>query len=409
MQPVTFVIFGATGDLAQRKLIPALHALFQAKELPADFALIGFGRKELSEGQFRQKFDVTQEFAERITYVHGAYDAPGGFARLAALAGERSIAFYLSTPPETYAHIIRQLHQAGLAAETGQRWRRVIVEKPFGSDEASARALNDVLRTAFKEEQIFRIDHYLAKETVRQIPAIRKAHAHRWDHKHIDHVQITISEDLGIGERGGYYDQAGALRDMIQSHLLQVLALIAMELPAGDDAHDTRAAKIGVLKNIVLDELGANVVRGQYHGYTKEQNVHAASSTETFIALKLGIGTARWKGVPFYARSGKRMKSRFAEAHVFFKDGAPLTVVINPRQGGHAKEAHEVLFPAVFAGDRALFPSWDEIELCWRIVDRIIAHWREQKPELHQHEPGSWGPAAAEELLRKEGRKWIQP
>jgi glucose-6-phosphate 1-dehydrogenase len=406
---VALVIFGATGDLAQRKLVPALFKLYQAKALPADFLLIGFGRKELSEGEFRQKFDVSPEFAECITYVHGAYDSPEGFAKLAAVAGERSIAFYFSTPPETYAHIIGQLDNAGLSRETAKHWRRVIVEKPFGADEASARALNDVLRKAFKEEQTFRIDHYLAKETVRQIPALRKAHAHKWDSKNIDHVQITISEELGIGERGGYYDQSGALRDMIQSHLLQVLALIAMELPAGDDAHDTRAAKIGVLKNIVFDELAESVVRGQYHGYTQEPGVHEKSATETFIALKFGIGTERWKGVPFYARSGKRMKSRFAEAHVVFKDASPVTLSINPRQGGNGKEAHEVLFPAVFAGDRSLFPSWDEIELCWRIVDRIIAHWAAEKPELHAHTPGTWGPAAADELLAKEGRKWIQP
>jgi len=381
---LVWVIFGGTGDLSQRKLIPALHKLYQAKELPADFSIIGFGRKELTQDTFKALFAEAkdQEFAKHLAYVQGDYGVAGGYQELAKqIPVDANAVYYLSTPPEVYGDIVSQLKNAGLASAKG--WRRVVIEKPFGSDLASARELNGTLAQAFSEEQIFRIDHYLGKETVQEIAA--KNH---W-RDDIEHVQITVAEDAGVEGRAGYYDTAGALRDMVQSHILQALALIAKE-----QDKEVRAAKLAVLRSLSV----IAAVRAQYAGYCDDVQ-NSGSATETFVALKLQSSLPRWKNIPFFIRTGKRLPARFAEVRIVLKDGEKITLPINPRGGKPAREAHEILFSAVIRGDSALFPSWNEIEACWMLVDRIITGWK--NAPLHSYAQGSW-PEEAEKLV-----KWV--
>lgn len=415
MQPLFIVIFGGTGDLAQRKLVPALYRLKKDGQLPEDFTLVGFGRKDLTKEQFAALFLETdnESFAPHVQYVRGTYDAPGGFQHLALILNAQpcNALFYFSTPPETYADIIRQLQTAGLATAPAGCWRRVVVEKPFGHDLASAKALNATLTSAFKEEQIFRIDHYLAKDTIRAIPSLLNAKElkDKLTKEHIDHIQITVAEDFGVENRGGYYDTSGALRDMVQSHLLQVLALIAMERPHEMTADALRQAKLAVLRQLRV----TNVVRAQYAegtiagkpvlGYAQEQGVNPQSETETFVALKLESASPRWNGVPFFIRVGKRLPLRAAAWDVVFKDGSGLSFPINPKKAHPAREAHEVLFPAIIDGDAALFPSWAEIEACWKIVDEVRARFG----PLRQYAAGTWGPKESEQLL--ETRAWVNP
>jgi len=399
MQKVLFVVFGATGDLSQRKLMPALVALYQKKQLPERFDIIGFGRKELTQEQFKSLFSgLPEDFAKHLVYVKGDYDAPDGYQRLAEQArGFENILFYLTTPPEVYGSIVAQLAASGLSDGTSG-WRRVVIEKPFGSDLASAKELNSVLHSVFKEEQVFRIDHYLAKETVRKMPSIQAQEGIRWNKDHVDHIQITASEDFGIGGRGGFYDQTGALRDMVQSHLLQILSLIAM---------DAYGNKSSVLRDLVVPG-EKDVVRGQYEGYLHEQGIPQASSTETFVALKTGVANERWQGVPFYIRTGKQMAARYAEVVIFYKDKSGIVMPINPRPGmpkPNTPEGHEVLLAKILQGDRRLFPSADEIELQWRFIDKIRAQW--SSTQLHQYPAGSTGPEEADELIRRSSNAWL--
>jgi glucose-6-phosphate 1-dehydrogenase len=380
---LVWVIFGGTGDLSQRKLIPALHGLYAAKELPADFLVIGFGRKVLTQEAFKALFAEAKdlEFAKHLAYVQGDYGSAGGYQELAKqIPVDANAVFYLSTPPEVYGDIVLQLKSAGIASAKG--WRRVVIEKPFGSDLATARQLNDTLAQAFAEEQIFRIDHYLGKETVQDIA--RKQH---W-RDDIDHVQITVAEDLGVEGRAGYYDTAGALRDMVQSHILQVLALVAKE-----QGSDVRQAKLAVLRSLSVSA----AVRAQYDGYRDEVQ-NPKSETETFVALKLRSLLPRWKGIPFFIRTGKRLPARFAEAHIVLKDGKTTALPINPRSGKPSREAHEILFSAIIRGDSALFPSWNEIEACWTLVDGVIAGWK--NAPVRAYAQGGWGPEEANALVR---------
>jgi glucose-6-phosphate 1-dehydrogenase len=415
MQPLFIVIFGGTGDLAQRKLVPALYRLKKEGQLPKDFTLVGFGRKDLTKEQFAALFleADNESFAPHVQYLRGLYDTPDGFKHLALIlnAQPSNALFYFSTPPETYADIVRQLQAAGLAAEPAGCWRRVVVEKPFGHDLASAKALNATLTSAFKEEQIFRIDHYLAKDTVRAIPSLLngKELKGKMGAKDVDQVQITVAEDLGVENRGGYYDTSGALRDMVQSHILQVLALILMERPHEMTAENLRQAKLAVLqqlkiKRVVRAQYAAGTIAGKpVPGYAQELGVNPQSATETFVALKLESAGPRWSGVPFFIRVGKRLPLRAAAWDVLFKDGSGLSFPINPKKAHPVREAHEVLFPAVIDGDATLFPSWAEIEACWRVVDAV----RAQFGPLQQYAAGTWGPKAAEELL--EQRAWVSP
>jgi glucose-6-phosphate 1-dehydrogenase len=414
MNPVVIVVFGASGDLAQRKLMPALLGLYRAKELPEQFTIIGFGRKELSGEQFKALFfslytdPAWKHFAEHLSYVQGAYNEAKGYALLATLAQQPcDMVFYLSTPPETYADIVCQLKLASLSTEQNG-FRRIVVEKPFGHDLVSAQQLNSVLAQVFRKEQIFPIDHYLGKAFVQEVHALRAHYGKRWNNAQVDHVQITAAEDLGLEGRGGYYDAAGALRDMIQSHLLQVLALVAMEQPVVAGAGHVQAAKLRVLEKLYVDA----AVRGQYiagktaAGYLEELGKQN-SLTETFVALKLGIENARWQGVPFYVRMGKRMPARFAEVVLVFKDGSKQTLVVNPRsKPSSSHEPHEVLVRAVLQNDHALFPSWEEIEHEWKVVDSIHELWQREKTMLASYPAGTWGPREADELIKRDGRSW---
>jgi glucose-6-phosphate 1-dehydrogenase len=398
------VVFGATGDLSQRMLMPALVRLQQKNQLPG-FKIIGFGRKDLNDGQFRALFkDLPAGFAERLAYVKGDYGAPEGYQKIAGLIPDGAdVVFYLTTPPEAYSDIVRQLKATGLsAAKTG--WRRIVIEKPFGQDLASAKQLNSVMHDAFKEGQIFRIDHYLAKETVRKLPAINSKEGQSWDNQHVDHVQITVSEELGLEGRGGFYDQTGALRDMVQSHILQVLALLAMEPSEGKSDESLKERKISILRNLKV--AGSDIVRAQYRGYAEE--VGKTSTTETFVALKIGIMNERWNGVPFYIRTGKRMAARYAEVIVFYKDQSGIVLPINPRPGmpkPELPEGHEVLILKVLQGDTRLFPSSEEVELQWQFIDKIRRLFAETR--LCGYDKGTPGPAESDELINRDGRSWV--
>ena len=487
--PSGLVIFGVTGDLSRKKLMPAVYDLANRGLLPPGFALVGFARRDWEDQDFekvvhdavqehaRTPFneDVWKQLAAGIRFVPGEFDDDAAFQRLtdtiAELDRERGTmgnhAFYLSIPPKSFPQVTEQLRRSGLAeAEDGQ-WRRVVIEKPFGSDLTTARELNAVVESVFPPDSVFRIDHYLGKETVQNILALRFANMMYepiWNANYVDHVQITMAEDIGVGGRAGYYDGIGAARDVIQNHLLQLLALTAMEEPVSFDAADLRAEKEKVLSAVRLPkDLGAATARGQYAGgwqggehvlgFLEEDGMNPESVTETYAAMRLDIGTRRWAGVPFYLRAGKRLGRRVTEIAVVFKRAPQylfaesqtsalgqnaLVIRVQPDEGvtmrfgskvpgagmqvrdvtmdfgyGHAfteasPEAYERLILDVLLGEPPLFPRHEEVELSWKILDPIEEYWATQgRPE--QYAPGTWGPKSADDLLARDGRVWRRP
>jgi len=476
----SIVIFGASGDLTSRKLIPALYSLFKKKRLPADTRVVGFSRspftneswrasltettKKFSDGDFDEA--TWNEFAKGIYYHAGDIEAQADFDSLATLLQEVDCAksctrvYYLATAPHLYATAVSRLGSAGLASEeTGPR--RVVIEKPFGTDLKSARSLNEDVHRVFREHQVYRIDHYLGKETVQNLLVLRFANSifePLWNRNYVDHVQITVAEEVAVGSRGAYYEQSGVVRDMLQNHLLQLLMITAMEAPARFEADLVRDEKVKVLRAIRRSQpavLAQETLRGQYQGYRQEKGVPADSQVATFAAVKLQIDNWRWKGVPFYLRSGKEMSCRTTQIVIKFRepphslfeldgdgDGKmssnQLVIQVQPAEGiqlefltkvpdagmqvrmtdldfrfrrefaGQLPDAYQRLLLDAFNGEASLFARSDEVEEAWSIVDPILACWNSDlAPPLHFYAPGEWGPSEATEWMRAQGRDWF--
>ena len=492
VEPCAVVIFGASGDLAKRKVIPAMYDLAVHNSLGPRYAIVGFARTPMSEESFRGTLgeaakgisevgpiDAKQwdDFAANLFYSQGEYDDPESYARLAKCLGDLEAArslggnrlFYLSTPPEVYPHIVEQLGKAGLAQPaSADSWVRIIIEKPFGRDLASARELNKIVHNVFDEKQVYRIDHYLGKDTVQNLLVLRFGNGifePLWNRNYVDHVQITAAETLGVERRGGFYETTGALRDMIQSHVLQLTSLVAVEPPASFDATSVRNEKLKVLQSIRpfnLEMVAQSVVRGQYApgqlngksapGYRQEPGVSTTSRTETFVAAKLLIDNWRWAGVPFYLRTGKRLATRSTEIviefrrapHMVFRERnlEPNRLVLNiqPDEGisvsfvakrpgtemsignvlmnfsykegfGTApRSAYATLVNDCVRGDATLFDRGDNVEAAWTLVDPILEVWTAAKSAtVPQYASGSWGPAESDALLARDGREWFNP
>ena len=493
--PTVVVIFGASGDLTARKLLPAVYNLSHDNLLPADFHLVGFGRKVMADDEFRaaaaaavKEFsrrepepEVWARVAARTAYVAGGYDEPAAYQRLAAQLAEleRQLGrdlqriFYVSTPPSVFAPIIEQLGACGLAAvhRDTPLHSKVIIEKPFGKDLASALALNAAIRGVFAEHQVYRIDHYLGKETVQDLLVQRFANAifePLWNRNFIASVQITVAEEVGVGLRGGYYEQSGCLRDMLQNHTMQLLALTAMEPPGSLAPEAIRDEKVKVLNAIqpLVVGPGGDVARAQYAagmvagrpvpGYLEEEGIAAASATETYAALRLSINNWRWQGVPFYLRSGKRLARRVSEIAVNFRrppgtlfagetarfdlaantlafqiqPDEGLSLILNTKIpgletrtqpvkmnfryattfGSNTAEAYERLVLDAIIGDGTLFIRGDETEASWRLYTPVLESWRAAGREgMDSYPAGSWGPASAEALLAGAQHRWRQP
>jgi glucose-6-phosphate 1-dehydrogenase len=469
----TIVIFGASGDLTHRKLIPALYRNRRKGRLWDRTRIVGVARRDWSDDVFRERlrdgvkrfggtFDeqVWNEFAGRIRYVRGDLEVAEDYARVDARlreieGGPANRLYYLATAPEFYGPACDHLAAAGMHAET-DGYRRIIIEKPFGHDLASAVALNQRVHAAFREHQVYRIDHYLGKETAQNIMFLRFANTlfePVWNRRYVSNIQITVAEDVDVGTRGGYYDTAGVLRDMFQNHLLQLLSLVAMEPPAALDANAVRNEKAKVLGSIRLIRL-SDTVRAQYAGYRTAERVAPGSQTPTYAALKLYVDNWRWKGVPFYLRSGKALPARSSSIIVEFQ--APpdimfglarkkaftpntLSICVQPEEGVHLRfetkvpdtladsksalmdfsyreafpdivlpDAYERLLLDALKGDASLFARSDAIELAWRLIDPILFGWN-QAPDispLRTYAKGTWGPAEADELLAREGHVW---
>jgi glucose-6-phosphate 1-dehydrogenase len=487
--PCGVVIFGVTGDLSRKKLMPAIYDLANRGLLPPGFALTGFARRDWADQDFmdivyrairdhaRTPFreEVWKQLAEGIRFVPGSFDDDDAFDALAATVADLdrvrgtggNHAFYLSIPPGAFPVVLKQLARSGLSAQDGDQWRRVVIEKPFGHDLKSAIELNGIVNDVFPEESVFRIDHYLGKETVQNILALRFANQlfePIWNANYVDSVQITMAEDIGLGGRAGYYDGIGAARDVIQNHLLQLMALTAMEEPLSFHPKDLRSEKIKVLSATkALGPFGETTARGQYTagwqggqrvpGLLDEEGFAKDSKTETFAAITLDVDTRRWAGVPFYLRTGKRLGRRVTEIAVMFKR-APhlpfdstatdelgqnaLVVRVQPDEGvtlrfgskvpgnnmevrdvtmdfgyGHAftessPEAYERLILDMLLGEPSLFPVNEEVELSWEILDPVLRSWAQSgRPEPYR--AGTWGPASADKMLGRTDRKWRRP
>jgi glucose-6-phosphate 1-dehydrogenase len=492
--PCALVLFGVTGDLARKKVMPAIYDLANRGLLPPGFSLVGFARRDWADQDFAQivhdavrehsrtefREEVWKQLAEGFRFVPGDFSDDLAFDNLRRTVEELdrvrgtggNHAFYLSIPPKFFGDVVQQLQEHGLAEEREDAWRRVVVEKPFGHDLASARELNDSLARVFPAGSVFRIDHYLGKETVQNILAMRFANAMFepiWNSNYVDHVQITMAEDIGIGGRAGYYDGIGAARDVIQNHLLQLMALVAMEEPTDFDAGSLRIEKQKVLAAVTLPRrLDLSTARGQYDagwsggtkvvGFHDEEGIPRTSTTETYAAIKLDIDNRRWAGVPFYLRHGKRLGRRVTEVAVVFKR-APhlpfhanateeltqnaLVVRVQPDEGlttrfgskvpgtsmeirdvtmdfayggsftESSPEAYERLILDVLLGDPPLFPRHEEVELSWKILDPILEHWARQdrtgKSRPEPYAAGTRGPASADTMLARDGRSWRRP
>ncbi|MEI6255639.1 MAG: glucose-6-phosphate dehydrogenase [Planctomycetota bacterium] len=476
----TIVIFGASGDLTSRKLIPAIYNLKRSGALPPDTQIIGFARTPHSDDQWRNMLREStakhaggdplddaswQEFAKKIHYQPGDIGQPDDFQALAdRLNGleqgrETTRVYYLATAPQFYEPVVAELGSHGMAIETSGP-RRIVVEKPFGTDLTTARALNEHLHRAFHESQVFRIDHYLGKESVQNILALRFANTifePVWNRRYIDHVQITVAEEVAVGRRGNYYDTAGVLRDMFQNHLLQLLMVTAMEAPARFNASAVRNEKVKVLEAIRPLDLGGVAeagIRSQYRGYLAEPGVAANSQTATFGAIRLEIDNWRWQGVPFYLRSGKVMSCRTTQIVIAFRqpplelfangkhkshaEANRLVIQIQPAEGiqllfhtkvpgagmklrltdlefsysrefkGRLPEAYEPLLLDVMAGDASLFARADEVEKSWEIIDPFVRAWSSvDMPPITLYDAGVWGPMESIDWMAAQGRTWF--
>jgi glucose-6-phosphate 1-dehydrogenase len=473
----TIVIFGSSGDLTQRKLIPALFNVFRKGRMPEKFQIVGHSQTAFSDDQFRahlaqglkQFADFKysngewKSFASHLAYHQGHYDVISDFTDLDRVLGDAeggagNRLYYLATPPSVFTCIVDMLGETQqLHERTG--WRRVVIEKPFGTDLASAERLNQDIHRRLHENQIYRIDHYLGKETVQNILVTRFANTifePLWNRNYIDHVQITVSENVGVEHRAGYYDGVGVLRDMFQNHLLQLLSLVAMEPPASFNADALRNEKVKVLSAIQplgTEDIVKDTVRAQYNGYLQEPGVSPGSTTATFAAVRLEVDNWRWQGVPFYLRSGKCLKEQLSHIAVEFKQPPAmlfrraggrmspnaLMLFLHPDEGIHWRfeakvpdtdadtrdvdmefhyaesfpgtalpEAYERLLLDAMAGDASLFTRADEVEAAWQLIDPISQYWQtEQFPRLGTYEPGTWGTTDSDALLARDGRRWI--
>ncbi|MBF8263260.1 MAG: zwf [Parachlamydiales bacterium] len=491
IDPCILVIFGATGDLTGRKLTPAIYHLGREGLLPANFACVGFARRPKSNEEFRQelKQDVEtfsrttpideaywKNFQEQIFYHRSEFDSNDGYQSLARLLSQIDTRhgtrgnriFYLSVPPKFFPLIIEKLKKFNLiydVSETEERWSRVIIEKPFGHDAPSSALLQTTIQKYIHESQTYRIDHYLGKETVQNILVFRFANSifeSIWNYKHIDHVQITVAEEIGIGTRGAFFEEQGLLRDVVQNHMMQLLSLVAMEPPVNLSASAVRDEKVKVLQSIrplTPCDFEQNVVRGQYRsgyingdsvgGYRQEQNVDPKSCVETYAALRFHIDNWRWAGVPFYLRGGKRLPKRATEIAITFKD-APgflfqnqgkndpnvLAIRIQPDEGIAMKinckvpgpsspiqpvkmdfrygsyfgqsppEAYERLIWDCMIGDNTLFARSDEVMHSWNILTPLLEYWAKTQPDFPNYSAGTWGPQFADAMIAKDGRSW---
>ena len=489
-EPCVLVIFGVTGDLSRKKLMPAVYDLANRGLLPPGFGLVGFARREWEDQDFAQvvhdavkehartefREEVWEQLLEGIRFVSGTFDSDDAFERLretlTELDTERGTggnhAFYLSIPPSGFEPVMQQLRSHGLVEQSDESWHRVVIEKPFGHDLESAKELDAVVSDLFAPQDVFRIDHYLGKETVQNILALRFANQlfePVWNNHYVSHVEITMAEDIGIGGRAGYFDGIGIARDVMQNHLLQLLALAAMEDPTNFDAAQLRTEKKKVLAAAsVPKDYAKHTARGQYAGgwqggkevvgYTEEEGVDPSSNTETFAAIRVDIDNRRWAGVPFYLRTGKRMPRRVTEVALNFKqpphlpftstDTAKLgtnalVLRIQPDEGvtlrfgakvpgtqmeirevsmdfGYggsftesSPEAYERLILDVLLGEPPLFPQQEEVELSWRILDPVLEYWASLDDQPEQYEPGTWGPSSAHDMLAGDGRAWRRP
>ncbi len=487
--PTVMVIFGSSGDLTRRKLLPALYRLSRGQRLPARFSIVGVARDDLGDEGLRTQFraslrefagvqeedEVARSLAERMHYVAGDFRDSSIYSRLAAKLAEidsaGGVLFYLAIPPSGYVNVIEQLGAAQLTkAPPGPGWRRIIVEKPFGTDLRSARELNAIVHRHFDEEQVFRIDHYLGKETVQNLMVFRFANGMFepvWNRRYIDHVQITAAETVGIERRATYYEGAGALRDMMQNHLMQLLALVAMEPPIAFTAESVRDRKMDALLSVqpLLDEngpQGSPVIRAQYGpgwvagapvpGYREEPGVQSTSTTETFVAMRMQLDSWRWAGVPFYLRTGKRLPKRTTEIAIQFRRPplqifkrvsptavAPNLLIVNVQPdegislrfeaklpgsrmqlapvmmnfryatafGGSVPDAYETLLLDAMLGDATLFARHDFVESAWALITPVHEQWQLEAPvALPRYEAGEWGPAEANALMTRDGRRW---
>ena len=488
-EPCALVIFGVTGDLSRKKLIPAIYDLANRGLLPPGFALLGFARRDWGLGEFEQvarqaaqrhartpwRDEVWARLASNVGFIGGAFDDDNAFDQLTGQLDELrkthgipgNAAFYLSIPPAGFPTVLKQLERTGMADNTRSGgWRRVVVEKPFGSDLHTARDLNQLVDAAFTPEDVFRIDHYLGKETIQNLLALRFANAlfePVWNSHYVAAVQITMAEDVGIGSRAGFYDSAGAARDVLQNHLLQLLALTAMEEPTSFDPEAIRTEKLKVLRAVRCpSDLKLQAIRGQYTqgwvagarvpGYLEESDVPPNSATETYVAVRLAVQNRRWAGVPFFIRTGKRLPRRVTEIAVLFQK-APhlpfgptdveslghnqLVIRVQPDEGVTLKfgskvpgttmevrdismdflygeaftesspEAYERLVLDVLLGDTTLFPTAAEVEASWNVVDPLEELWSDTTP--HPYRAGEWGPKAADGMLAAEGFTWRRP
>jgi len=474
-----FVIFGASGDLTRSKLLPAIFNLCESGHLPDEFAILGVARPRIDQDAYRKQMreqvrqaegeplqaDKWQRIEDRLYYVSGEFNDAALFDRLKTTLAEirdrhhipSNYLFYLAVPPDLFGTVGDGLATAGLTSED-EGWRRVIVEKPFGYDLESARKLNAELRRGLRESQIYRIDHYLGKETVQNILAFRFANGifePIWNRRYVDHVQMTVAEEVGVGKRGPYYDKAGALRDIVQNHMFQVLTLVAMEPPisfGGEDVRDEKVRVLHAVPPLTQDDVKRHVVRAQYDGYTKEPSVNTESRTETFVAMRLFIDNWRWAGIPFYLRTGKCLPRRVTEVVIQFKRAplmlfrhtpvnslSPNTLIlrIQPNEGialcfnakvpgpferletvtmdfsyaEHFKTepttGYETLLFDAMIGDQTLFHRMDMVEAGWQAVTPILEHWQaDSRSRLATYKAGSWGPSEADLLIERDGREW---